>query len=482
MSYAGVLLKDFGAHVEKITAQVKAAALRSGIKEKRPTIYLESARVSKEDTARRLMQKDRITDGLACNLTAVEPCFSYDIFRNREAQKLELVSRWRKCLHVYQYWMHPIFGFMNARIQTWYPFNIQICLNGREWLSRQMDKAGILYQRADNCFTRINNVKRAQVLLTKPLDANWPKLWDEMAHRLNPAHREIFGDFTLGYYWTTFQSEWATDVMFKNQASLDALYPSLIHHGMTTFQSPEGMRFLGHKLTSSGDINGRFEGEVVSDVKKRVEGVRIKHRLNRNSIKAYNKAGSLLRIETPINDAHGFKVFRTKEGEKGEKPEWLPMRKGIADLHRRSEVSQKANERYLEALTVVDVPTPLQQLVQGILKPLNPNGRRIRALNPWSEEDSKLFQAIMRGEFTINGFRNRDLRALLYPTPAANEKEEKKRSARVTRQLRMLRTHGLIKKVPKSHRYHVTEKGRKIISALMQVRDLNVNQLTQLAA
>jgi len=127
----------------------------------------------------------------------VEPCQSFDIFRNREKKQLELVKRARKCLHTYQYWMDPVFGFMSARIQNWYPFNIQICINGREWLSRQMDKAGLRYIRHDNCFSHINNIKRAQKLMNKQLLRNWPKELDRIARHLNPAHGKIFDDFQV---------------------------------------------------------------------------------------------------------------------------------------------------------------------------------------------------------------------------------------------------------------------------------------------
>ena len=74
--------------------------------------------------------------------------------------------------------------------------------------------------------------------------------------------------------------------------------------------------------------------ELVSDMKTRPEGVRIKHRLGENSIKMYDKQGSVLRVETTINDAAGFKSFRTPEGKPNAEPAWHTMRKGIADLHR----------------------------------------------------------------------------------------------------------------------------------------------------
>jgi len=477
-----ILLKEFGTYVAQTTAQVKSASIAVAEKQDRPIIYLQSAVASKEEKAKEIMHKDGVKQGLICVFTAVEPCMAYDIFKNREKKKLELVKRQRKCLHIYQYWIDPVFGFMSARIQTWFPFTIQICINGREWLARQMDKAGVLYLRHDNCFTRINNLKKAQRLMDSQLKTDWAKLLDRVARRLNPAHNMIFVDSTIHYYWTTYQSEWATDIMFKNRASLDALFPSLVYHGMNTVHSPDVMRFLGHRLTASGNIHGRFEGEVVSDFKDRFEGVRIKHRIGGNSIKAYNKQGSVLRVETTINNPNQFKVYRTREGKENDQLNWLPMRKGIADLKRRAAVSQKANERYLETMAVVDIPEPMKQLVRGITQHTHLNGRRVRALNPWSSDDAQLLESVMSGEFSINGFRNRDLRPLLFESSSISKQQQRRNSAVVSRKLRMLRAHGLIQKVPRSHRYQLTKKGRHIISALIAARNANVDELSKLAA
>jgi hypothetical protein len=69
--------------------------------------------------------------------------------------------------------MHPVFGFLSVRLQTWFPFPVHIYLNGREWLARKMDQAGIGYRRHDNCFTWIENVERAQTLMNEQLKTNW---------------------------------------------------------------------------------------------------------------------------------------------------------------------------------------------------------------------------------------------------------------------------------------------------------------------
>jgi len=215
LSLSGVHFTDFATHVELVTGRVKEGATLPAEKFKRPLIYLPSSETSKEDLAKSIMERDGINEGLVCVLTAVEPCTSVDLHRNREQKKCEIVLRRRKCLHVYQYWIHPILGFMNARIQTWFPFTVQICINGREWLSRQMDKAGVQYSKQGNCFDQIADMKKAQRFMDTQLRTDWSKLLGSVAIELNPGHRDIFKKFPTDYYWTTYQSEWATDILFS---------------------------------------------------------------------------------------------------------------------------------------------------------------------------------------------------------------------------------------------------------------------------
>jgi hypothetical protein len=247
-----VPLKEFGKHVNEIGGRVKDGALRCMLETGRPVKYLPSSKDDKEKIARWIAREDKVAQGPVCALTCVEPCWGFDICRNRETKKLDLVQRPRKCLYVYQYWDHPVLGWMNARIETWFPFSIQICMNGREWLGRQMDQAGVKYQQADNCFPWISDWEQAQRLMDTQLQANWPQLLDQIAGSLNPLHQEIFRQFPLDYYWSTYHSEWATDVSFRKPDDLERLYPLFIHHAITTFRSPDILRFLGKKLTKSG--------------------------------------------------------------------------------------------------------------------------------------------------------------------------------------------------------------------------------------
>jgi hypothetical protein len=485
MNYLGsvkVLLRDFGDHALAMSERLKEASTALARRSSRPIRYLASSATNKEEVARQIAGADRIEQGLVCIVSAVEPCLTYEIVRNREARVLDLKPRRRQCLYLYHYQIHPLFGFMHARIQTWFPFAVQVCLNGREWLARAMDQAGMGYIRRDNCFIWLEDPVGAQRLMNQQLQVAWPELLDDVSCSLNPAHAAMFAARPLAYYWTTYQSEWASDILFRDAATLRRLYPHLVHHGLTTFLSPDVMRFLGRNIPPSDRLPPGLKKDVVSDLKTRPEGVRIKHRLGDNAIKMYDKQGSVLRIETTINDVADFKAFRAPEGKPTVPKSWHAMRKGIADLHRRAEVSQAANDRYVQALASVQDTASVGQLAARLCRPVRRNGRRVRALNPYAPADADLLQAVSRGEFTLNGFRNRDLRRLLFGEQPTSQREQRRQAAAVTRKLVLLRAHHLIRRVPGTHRYHLTEQGRTIVTALITARNTSTDMLTKLAA
>lgn len=294
-------------------------------------------------------------------------------------------------------------------------------------------------------------------------------------------HEEIGRPFHQPYYWSASQTEYATDVLFTDAATLSNWYGPFLHHGISTFKSTDVLRFLGHFVPASGKVPKQFRGEATSSFKERPEGVRLRHTVNGNSIKVYDKQGSVLRVETTIVHPERFKVYRPAEADPQQRLRWQRLRRGVADLWRRGQVSQAANQRYLEALASVTGKTPLREEVIGLCRPLTVEGLRYRALNPWGPVDSALLEAISHGEFTLNGFRNRDLRALLY-SPTTDVQQQRKRSARVSRLLALLRAHGLIRKVSGTHRYQITERGRRTLTAVMAARNADVDQLTHLAA
>jgi hypothetical protein len=253
-----------------------------------------------------------------------------------------------------------------------------------------------------------------------------------------------------------------------------------VRHAFLNFDSAKILRFLGR--------SGRLLGNgppVHSKVERQFEGTRLKHWVDHNSIKLYDCL-NVLRPETTINNPNGFRVYRTSEKDADGALSWRLLRHGVADLHRRAQVSQAANERYLEALAGVAETKTVKELAEPVCRrvpePGQKSPRKVRALNPMAPDDMALLRAISDPKWMVNGLRNRDLVALLYPSASDDPTEKRRRSGRVTRLLRLLRGHSLLQKVPHTHRYQVTAHARTTILALLAAADANPDKLTSDAA
>ena len=484
MSHRHILLKDFGDWAENLTAMVRqsceAAANQLGIE----TMYLNRSNIDKEKMAREIAQSKGIEEGSICMFSAVEPCTAPMVKGNKKQKKLELVMTQRKCIFIYHYFNDPVFGFGHVRIQSWVPFNVFICLNGRHWLEKQLLKNGIGYIKDGNCFPCIEDIEKAQHLLNNQLRTDWKKLLNRLTLKSCPGLSDVLKPLHPEYYWSADETEWATDIMFNSVELLDELYPLLLHHAMHISDSPSIMKYLGKRnVSSSGKVVGRMPRDIMTDCRRFYEGVRIKHWLNHNSVKMYNKSGSILRIETTINNTRDFKVFRHPDDDKDKPASWQKMRKGVSDLHRRCQVSQQCNERYSDALAAAQVNEKLKEVASSACNKVRKKGKKYRGLNPWQDEDYRLLMFLSKGENAINGFRNKDMRKCLYPeSEIVDKKQLKKFSGRITRRIKLLRIHGLIRKVPRANRYVLTEKGQKFSCALITASTVDIKALTEMAA
>jgi hypothetical protein len=483
LNYCKVLIKNFKSFAQDLSDRLKKLAYEKFEQLGRANIYLPSSELSKERLVEGLLAKEQIKEGPIVLLGCVEPCLTFRVRGDRQTKRLRLVMESGKCTHLYHYYQHPEVGLMHIRVQSWFPFSVDVCLNGRQWLARQLDRVGIAYHKRDNCFTWIEDCRAAQRLLDEQLATNWPKLMNSFLEMAHPLYSEITAPMPgLCYYWSASQSEYATDVLFEQAQQLQELYPKFLRHAISTFQSSDVLRFLGRKVTkSTGGPRTNFQGEVNSRLQHRVEGVRIRHTLNANSLKMYDKESRVLRVETTIVQPKEFRIYRAKEGQPKGQKRCRVLRKGVCDMYRRAQLSRAANQRYLEALASVTGSNPLLQEAAAVCRPSTHHGKRYRALNALAQNDHLLLLACSRGEFALRGLRNADLRALLYPTKLTKA-ELRRRSAAVTRRLTLLRAHGLIRKLPHTHRYQLSAKGRRIITALLAACYADVEQLTKMAA
>ena len=260
----------------------------------------------------------------------------------------------------------------------------------------------------------------------------------------------------------------------------------MLRHGLLHFSPPDILRFFGRRIRLGGTVPERFSEEITTSLKVRILGARLKHWLQGNSLKGSGKAqtpvGDVFRVETMTGNVDVFKTYRPAEGGPEDQLQWRRMRRGVADLQRRACLSQTANERYLDAFAPLDDSTRMAELIGPLQQPCQYHKQRVRALHPFRADDCCLLQAINRGEFAINGLRNRDLQRLLYADIPADLQQKRRRSAAVSRKLRLLRAHGLIHKVPKTHRYQVTEAGRRAIAAVLTIQQTSMATLNRVAA
>ena len=465
----GVPLLDFHKFVksqtEKVKSHTEAIAAEAGLEVE----YLGHAKTrqtgeSKEAYAKKLAAENEITEGLICVLSTVEPCYSFRLHYDKKNQRHEVRSTRRKCLHYYFYFIDPEFGFMHVRLQSWFPFQMQIYVNGREWLCRRLDALGIGYERYENKIYQIDDPEQAEKLFWKFAHRRLFGLLNQFAKRFNPMFNEIRELGFGGYYWVLDQCEIATDILFKDRKSLEKVYADLLSHAIETFSAENVLRFLGRKL------HGNLKAEVTTDLKKRQEGWRIKHSMPKNSLKMYDTL-NVLRIETTINNPREFRILRVVETDEGRTRRWKPMGKGIANLWRYAQVGYKCNQRYMNALAHAKPKGEAIKTLDDLCRSKIKQGRRVARLEPLSRKDAEIFTAVLKGDHLVNGFRNRDLVQILFPAKARSKKFKKRRSARVSRLIAKLRGHGLLRKVRNSNSYHVSAKGHQFMTTALETRN-----------
>src|SRR5579863_391133 len=228
----GVPLKDFAPWAKATTAMIAEHVRSIATSVGRPVVYADSlpSDLKKEECARSIAERDAVTEGVVCVISAMHPCRSFQVSRNATTGRLQMRSRLRKCLYHYLYLIDPEFGFMHVCIQGWMPWEIQVYVNGREWLARQLDKAHVTYLRHDNALLRIDDLEVAARLCGHFVERRWVRVLDAFAKMMNPLLPAIRAANYGSYYWVLDQAEVATDVMFQSRQALRAVFPDLVRH------------------------------------------------------------------------------------------------------------------------------------------------------------------------------------------------------------------------------------------------------------
>jgi hypothetical protein len=409
----------------------------------------------KEERIKALVAQRGDAPGLVHIFSAMESCPSYKPWHDKPTGKTRLKATEAKCLHYYFYFIDPALGLCYLRVPTWAPFRLQFYCNGHGVLARQLARKGIGYTLLDNAFVEIADWGRAQALA----DA-----WDvhrlhRQLDRLAATYCPVLGDFPAGVHWSCMQVEYATDVVFHRQADFQPLYAALTATAIHAVKPDQVATFLGRKLT------GRYQDEIGNDFSTRIQGTRIKHSMGPAALKLYDKFGLIARIECTANDVTFFQHHRTVEHRDGTTEFKLaPVRKSIYSLPVLWDLLGAATSRYLDFLAAIEDPRPGLRAVEKLATPVHEGARSYRGFNLFHGPDLDLFRTILRGEFSISGFQARQLRAHLGSLS----------SAQLSRLLKRLRTHGLIKKVGKRYKYYLTMLGRTVATTALKLRELVV--------
>lgn len=416
--------------------------------------YLASKQVRKEARIQEILAQRGDHPGLVHIFASVEPSRVFKVFAGRQNQPYLRLLR-TPCKHFYVYFIDPQFGLCHLRVASWLPFPVQFYCNGHSWLARALQNEGIACTQVDNAFTACDDWSRAQKLAQEFPMRELHQALDGWMTQYFPVFRQLAP--TTTYHWSLSQVECSTDVVFSSAEALRPVYAHLREQAILTVQAEDIANFLGHSLPSNP-----AEAGISSSLRKLESGTRVRHHWGQHtSLKMYDKHGVILRLETTTSDVSFFRHHREVEHRDGSRSiQFKPMRNTLYSLRVLALCMTACNRRYLTYLSTLADPTDGATALDRLGEPVEAHGRTYRGFNLFSRADLELFLALTRGEWSIRGFANVDLRKLLPHYTAG----------KVSRLLKRLRLRGLIHRMTRSYRYRLSEAGQRIILAALHMR------------
>lgn len=449
----GIRIFDFAQWAKPFKEEIRDNAERLAKENNLKVQHLRVRKNRKDKLIKKVIKKRGDHPGLVHVFSAMESCRTYKPWYDKSKGKPLLKPDSGYCLHYYFYFIDDQLGLCYMRVPTWAPFRLQFYFNGHNLLSNQLRKAGVEFTMLENAFLEIADFKRAQAKADRFPVRTLRRLLCKYTRQFCPTARYF------PYDWGIMQAEYATDIIFQRQADLKPFYERIVRTAIHAVKPDNVATFLGRRLTAS------YEDEIGNKFHTRIEGSRILHHMGKVSIKMYDKLGIVLRVETTVNDVSFFRHYRKVEHRDGtSEMKFAPMKKTIFSLPALQELTTASNRRYLNFLSTLDDPSPGYRTLEQISRRVRDDGRSYRGFNLFDGEDLDLLEAIVRGEFTISGFRNRNLRDVL----------RDKNSGQVGRMLKRLRTHKLIKRAGRSYKYYLTNFGRRVVAAALIVRELEL--------
>jgi hypothetical protein len=408
--------------------------------------HISKSHIRKEEIVARVLAQRGEHPGLVHVISAMEACDSYRPWHDKATGRTFVRPDSGKCLHYYFYFMDADLGLIYLRVPTWSPFRLQFYCNGHGWLARQLTAAGIGYTMADNAFVRIDDWDRAQTLADALSPEQLHRTLDGYAEQCCPIS-EVFGQT---YHWSLMQVEYATDLAFRSTTMLRPLYDQLVRQSVLSVKAEQVAGFLGRSITP------QLAQEIGSQFSTRIEGTCIKHRFGKSSIKMYDKAGVVLRIETTTNDVSFFKHHRKVEHRDRPPTRALAaVKKSIYSLIDLREILFGCNRRYLAHLSALDDFSAGVRALGRVTGLRDVAGKTVKGINFFEAGDSALLHALQNPRVNIAGIRRADLLPDLQMFSPN----------RLSRQLRRLLDIGVIKRVTGTYRYYLTKAGRAATAA-----------------
>ena len=449
----GIRIFDYTHFAEPLRDEIRLHAERLAQESALEIEFIRKKNFRKEKRIKQIVAKRGDHPGLVHIFSALEPCPSFKPWHDKKTGRTFLRGAESKCVHYYFYIILEDLGLCYLRVPTWAPFRLQFYFNGHHQLASLVRKKNLSYCLLENAFIETEDFAKIQQLADSLQVKTLHRRLDQVAKTFCPVIRH----FPSGYHWTLMQVEFSTDVVFKYQRDLHPLYETIIRTAIHAVKPDQVATFLGRKL------HGTYQGEIGNDFHTRVEGTRIKHHMGPVSIKMYDKLGILLRIETTLNDVSFFKHHRKVEHRDGTwEMKEAPLKKSIYSLPVLRELMEAANRRYLEFVSTLEDPTVGIKNLEKISEPTTDGQRTYRGFNLFRDEDRKLFEGIVRGEFHIHGFQNCSLRTLL----------PEKSGSQISRLFKRLKMHGLIKKIRGTYRYYLTRLGQKTALTALKLRTM----------
>lgn len=339
--------------------------------------------------------------------------------------------------HYYFYGVDGDFGPFFLKFCGYFPYNAKLYLNGHEYAKRQLAQAGIGYQALDNGFQSCADPARLQEIaahLSAPLiDAMLRKWLTYLPQPFTPADREA----GYGYDISILQAEFALTQVLDRPLTGRVFFEEVIRENLDLGRPDQVQLIFNRRVTKR--TPGRFRTRVITDGV--IPSLHVDYK--RTRIKQYHKEGRALRTETTINDTRDFAI--------GKRLHNLPALR-VVGFH--------ANRSLLATQHISHDCAIGEDAFRQVTRPIQVDGQRAAALPFGDPRVQALFSAVVLFCLLPQGFSNRELRELLAPLLGLDP--SRMTQGRMTYDLRRLRLHGLIRRIPKTHRYHLTDEGLRV--------------------